>query len=112
MFPVQLNGSELNKCQCKIKTEDKLIINGSIETELVPGIKNGLITRRPTALQLTPIDTNLSCGSSEIDGRRNGSFTVSNFPKSIDIGFSELTYTVKTGFFKKGLYILDFIIFI
>lgn len=101
MFATQLNGSDQSKYQrtSSTKTKEVIHLNGGIE--LVPG-KNGLSTRRPSALRLAPIDTHVLCDSSEIDG--HGSFTVSKLPKSIDIGFSDLSYAVKTNFFKKGMY--------
>lgn len=99
MFAAQLNGSDQNNCQGRSLTKTLEVLHSNGGIELLPS-KNGLSTRRPSALRLAPIDTHVLCESSEIDG--HGSFTVSKLPKRIDIGFSDLSYAVKTNFFKKG----------
>lgn len=59
----------------------------------------GLSKRRPPALNLKPIDTG---STDELDASTSSSTTSSKTQKYLNIGFSDLTYSVNVGIWKKG----------
>lgn len=64
-------------------------------------IKYGLSARRPTAIKLEPI--NINCDTCDTNSLASTSLIVaSKSVNYIDIGFSNLSYTVKTGIWKRG----------
>lgn len=68
----------------------------------------GLSSRRPVALHLPPIDTSLQIND-VLDAAANGgvlpsssAITFQRSVKFVNIGFSNLTYTVKTGIWNRS----------
>lgn len=75
----------------------------------------GLRVRRVDAQNLPPIDTSLQihdvCGESN-EATHNTALIINKSHKLIKIGFSDLSYTVKTGIWRRSEYLLSKFIYL
>lgn len=102
MYPSHLSASELNKLH------DDPIKDINITRELLPKLATsigtsttGLTVRRHKALNLPPLDVNLT-PKDQSDGAPSTTLTIYKSTKTMHIGFSDLSYTVKTGLWKRS----------
>lgn len=94
MLPTHINATELNGLHRK--ESDKNCANGR---ELL--VKNSSLIGRRLANNIPPIDINIPCDNTLIPST---SLIVSKSSKFLDIGFKNLSYTSKTGIFKRSEY--------
>lgn len=94
MFPTHHNAAELNALHHK--ENDKNYANAR---EL--SVKSNSLIGRRLANNIPPIDINLTCDNTSIPST---SLIVSKSSKFLDIGFKNLSYTSKTGIFRRSEY--------
>lgn len=95
MLPTHINAAELNALHRKENDKNHCANGRELSVKC-----NSLIGRR-LANQIPPIDLNLPCDNTSIPST---SLIVSKSAKFLDIGFKNLSYTAKTGLFKRSEY--------